>query len=287
MVIYLDILIVLNLFVDYFLLLSCSIISNLYVKKKRLILGAILGGLFSVFILLPESNIFLSFIVKVCIALILILVTFGYKSKQLFIKTFLVFFVENFIFIGVMFFIWFFFSPPGMLWKNGITYITISPVVLIVSSFGAYVITSIFNSIFERKIDKEKIYSIEINFNNKKVFLNALYDSGNCLIEPFSGKSACICEYEKLISLFPDEFIKFFNDFFKNVNAIRTEEFKKLIKIIPCDTITGSAVLPAFLPNSFYILKKNGERRKYDGYVAVTSKKVSDGEFNAIIGDFN
>ena len=271
MIIYIDILLILNLFVDYFLLLSCSILLKFNIKKKRLIAGALVGSAFSLLILLPSLNVFLNLIVKILSGLILVLVTFGYKKKQLFIKTFLIFFTENLIFVGVMFFLWIFISPPGMFWKNGVTYIAISPFVVVVGSLMAYAFTCVINFIMAKRVDYKKIYSIRIEFNKKFVFLKALYDSGNCLVEPFSGKPVCICEYEK----------------FGSVSDVEHSNFRKFIKLIPTDTVSGCGLLPAFSPESFYVFSPQASKQQLDCYVAVTTKKISDGEYSAIIGDFD
>ena len=287
MIIYIDILIILNMFVDYLLLLSCSILLKIKLKKLRLILGAVVGSLFSLFILLPELNVFLNLFLKILSGSFLVLIAFGFKEKLVFLKAVIIFFGENLIFIGMTFFIWVFVSPPSMFFKNGVTYISISPFVLIVSSLFAYIATSIIDFFLSRRVNSKKIYKIEVEFNGNKIFLDALYDSGNCLVEPFSGKPVCVCEYRKLIKFFSDEFVKFFEDFFKNVGCVENLNLKKKIKLIPCDTVSGSIVLPAFCPQSFYVLDFNGERKAYDCLVAVTIKNISDGEYAAIIGDFN
>ena len=287
MVIYADVLIILNLFVDYFLLCSCGILLNTELKKKRLILGAIVGSFFSLLILLPSLNIILNLVVKIITGILLVLIVFGYKTKQLFYKTVLIFLAENLIFVGVMFFVWVFLAPPGMFWKNGVTYVSISPVVLILGSLMAYFLTSIFNFVLEKRIGFKKIYLVEIGFNERKIVLNALHDSGNCLMEPFSRKPVCVCEYESLVEILPEELINFFNDYFNNAQKITNLKVIKVIKLIPCDTISSSLILPAFLPDSFNILNVNGENKKFSCYVAVTKKRVSDGEFTAILGDFN
>lgn len=286
MIIYLDILIVLNLFVDYFLLLSCGVILKTNLKRKRLIFSALVGSFSSLLILLPSFSVFVNFFIKIMVAVILVLIAFGYKGKQVFLKTILIFFAENLIFVGVMFFVWIFVSPPGMLWKNGVTYIKISPFVLVIGSLAAYVVSSVINFVLSKRVDFKKIYKIELELENKKINLNALHDTGNHLIEPFSKKPVCVCEYEKIKNLFSLEFAKFFKDFFNNVFAVKNLTLKKNIKLIPCDGVSSSFVLPAFLPKSFNIILANGKKTPIECYVAVTNKKISDGEYNAIIGDF-
>ncbi len=282
MVLYVDILIILNLFIDYFLLLSSAVLLKQNAKKLRLILASILGSLSSLFIFLPTLPPVCMVLVKLMIGFCLVLIAFGYKTKIVFIKNVLLFFAENLIFIGIMFFLWMFASPPGMLWKNGVTYMPISPTILILGSIIAYFATCLINFIMSKRIECKKICSIIIEFNNKTVKINALYDTGNCLTEPFSGKPVCVCEYDSVFKILPKNLI----DFIQNSLDV-TDNFKSdgRLRLVPCDTITGGGILPAFLPKTVMVLCNNTEY-EYECYVAVTTNKLSDGEYSAIIGDF-
>lgn len=285
MVLYIDILIILNLFIDYFLLLSSAVLLKRNIKRLRLIFAAILGSLSSLFIFLPTISPIITVLIKLMIGFCLVLVAFGYKSKIVFIKTVLLFFAENLIFIGVMFCLWMFVSPPGMLWKNGITYIAISPIILISGSIIAYFSTCLINFIISKRVESNKIYSIRIELNNKTIEIKALYDTGNCLTELFSGKPVCVCEYDSIFKILPKNIDMFLNDSFNNVNFSNKFRSDINLRLVPCDTVTGCGVLPAFLPQNVMVLCNNVEYR-YECYVAVTTNKISDGEYNAIIGDF-
>ena len=58
--IYIDVLISINLFINYFLLLSVAKILTLKPERKRIILSSFIGSLYSLVILLPSINIVLS-----------------------------------------------------------------------------------------------------------------------------------------------------------------------------------------------------------------------------------
>lgn len=285
LVLYVDILIILNLFIDYFLLLSSAVLLKQNIKRLRLIFAAILGSLSSLFIFLPTLHPIVTVFIKLMIGFCLVLVAFGYKSKIIFIKTVLLFFAENLIFIGVMFCLWMFVSPPGMLWKNGITYIAISPIILIVGSIIAYFSTCLINFIISKRVESNKIYSIKIELDDKVVKIKALYDTGNCLTEPFSGKPVCVCEYDSIFKILPQNIDMFLNNSFNDMNYLN--DFKPDVNVIlvPCDTVTGCGILPAFLPKNVVVLCNDMEY-SYECYVAVTTNRMSDGEYNAIIGDF-
>ena len=184
-----------------------------------------------------------------------------------------------------MFGVWLIFSPPGMLWQNGVTYIAISPFILICGSVVAYFITCLLNLIFAKIVDYKKIYQIKIKFNNVVVKVSALYDTGNCVVEPFSKRPICICELCVLEKLLSDDLLRFLKEYRSySFKSSEIENFKQ-IKLVPCNTISGETIIPAFLPQSVTVIFEDKEFF-YDCYVGVVNKKISDGEYEAIIGDF-
>lgn len=284
-VVYVDILLILNLFVDYFLLLGCCVLMKIDVKKKRLIFGAIVGSLFSLIIFISNLNFLIFLFLKFFSGFVLVLVTFGFKTYAVFVKVFFTFLVENFVFVGVMFCVWFLFSPPGMLWQNGVTYIEISPIILIIGSVVAYFLTCFFNIIFSKMVNGKKIKLIRIKFNNKEVELRAFHDTGNCLLEPFSKKPVCVCELKALTKILPENLLFFLENFSKNKVTNFNLKSSYRVKMVPCSTISGEILLPAFLPQEVLVVCKS-ELIKFDCYVGVINKRISDGEYEAIVGDF-
>ena len=79
MVIYVDLVFLLNVFLDFVLLMSVSVILTRNVKIKRLLLGSIIGGL-STLLLFINVNSIISFILKIILGLLMVIVTFGYHS---------------------------------------------------------------------------------------------------------------------------------------------------------------------------------------------------------------
>ena len=89
--VYVDILVILNLFIDYFLLLSSAVLLKKDVRKRRLILAAILGSFSSLLIFLPTLHPVVMFFIKFLTGVFLVLIAFGYKTRAIFLKTILLF----------------------------------------------------------------------------------------------------------------------------------------------------------------------------------------------------
>ena len=79
MKIYIDLVMIINFFLDYLLLLSVSILLKRRVKMIRIIMGAFIGGL-SILCLFININSIELFIIKIVISIMMILISFGYQN---------------------------------------------------------------------------------------------------------------------------------------------------------------------------------------------------------------
>lgn len=259
-VIYVDVLIIVNLFVNYFILLTTSKFLNLKLKLSRLILGEILGAIYSLYIFIPEPNLFISILIKLFMSIIIVAVSFKFRTIQQFLKIIVCFYAVNFAFSGIMFALWCAFKPNGMIINNDIVYFNISPITLIVSTVISYIIIEIINRVIEKKQLKSSKYEIGIKFKDKYIVLNAKIDTGNLLKEPFSNLPVIVVKKSEINLLIPE-----FNIFESIENQ---NEIKKLkIRMIPFKTVSGTGILPAFKPE-YVVLKGN---LKKQAYIAVCS----------------
>lgn len=259
-VIYIDVLIIVNLFVNYFILLTTSKFLNLKLKLSRLILGEILGAIYSLYIFIPEPNIFISILIKLFMSIIMVAVSFEFRKIKQFLKIIVCFYAVNFAFSGIMFTLWCVFKPSGMIMNNDIVYFNISPLTLIISTVVSYIIIEIINRVIEKKQLKSSKYEIGIKFKDKYIVLNAKIDTGNLLKEPFSNLPVIVVKKSEINLLIPE-----FNIFESIENQ---NEIKKLkIRMIPFKTVSGTGILPAFKPE-YVVLKGN---LKKQAYIAVCS----------------
>ena len=83
--IYIDVLITVNIFIDYFLLMLTKKIIGSNIKYFRVIIGSIVGGIFSLTALLPVLPFGLNILTDLAVAMLIIFITFG-KCK---IKTYI------------------------------------------------------------------------------------------------------------------------------------------------------------------------------------------------------
>ena len=115
--IYIDILVCLNVIVNYFLLLASGKFLSRPYKRWRILLGAFLGGLYSLYILLPQLAQWFTILVELAMAATITLTAFGRKGI---LKTCSCFFAMSFLFAGSMFLLWKTAAPKNLIINNGV-----------------------------------------------------------------------------------------------------------------------------------------------------------------------
>ncbi|MCL2013895.1 MAG: sigma-E processing peptidase SpoIIGA [Oscillospiraceae bacterium] len=289
--IYIDILIAVNLFVNYFLLLTTAKLTGIAARRKRLILSAFTGALSSLLIFLPPLNFLLSTAIKIPLALLLVLISFGYCSFAVFVRRVLCFFAVNFIYAGVMFAIWFFAAPSGMQYNNAFVYFNISSLTLAVSTIAVYLLITGAKRLMSGKSDSGDIVQTEIELDGKTVLLNGFLDTGNRLSDVFTGLPVVIAEFDAVQELIHDELHEFFRSGAAGLPAAssiygtdnvpdktKDNKFRAKIRLIPYGTIGSGGLLAAFKPDKFQI-----NFVEHEVLVGVTQKKLSSGEYSIIL----
>lgn len=139
-VIYIDVLLALNLWIDFILLLATARILRLPRRRWRMVLGALLGAATSCLIFLPDLPTAAATAVKLAAACVILLVAFPWRGRLLYIKSVVVFFVISTLFAGMAGALYFFAAPQGFYVVGGVVYYDVSPLTLVlltVVSYGA------------------------------------------------------------------------------------------------------------------------------------------------------
>lgn len=278
MVVYLDVLLTLNLFVNYFLLLTTAKINNLHSKFYRLFFGAAFGALFSLTIFLPEFGALLDTLFKIGMSLGIVFITFSFKSLKRFLKITGTFFGVAFVYAGIMLAFWFAFKPNGMAINNSVVYFNISPVLLIVSTVASYLIITVVRMFTKTKNSECGIYTLEIGYKDKIVRCKALLDTGNSLIDLFTNAPVVVAEYDLVEYMLPVPA----REVFAGLAADVPEEMATRYRLIPYSAVGGKGLLPAFKPD--YVTVNQGKKslKVENVLIAVSKDKLSD-DFKALI----
>ena len=269
-VIYIDTLFFMNLIADYFLLLGTAKICGVVTLRRRLWLGAALGGAYAVLCALPELVFLKSAIFVVPAGGLMLLLAYGFTrllpAKRL-IRVAIVFFALSMCAAGAV-------TAIGLL--SGGSPGPVRLRVLIISFGVCYVVTTL---VFHRAgRDFGRMCEIKIETAGRAAALRALVDSGNSLTDPLSGSKVCVVCVGDILPLIPAGQKALLE------NAVRTGDAGSLItlnsqsngisfRLVPYSAVgLSSGLLFAFRPERFYI---DGKENR-DTIIAVSPNEVAD-----------
>lgn len=201
-IVYLDVFFMINFIMDYMIILITSRIAKVKKKRIRQLAGAGCGALYSVIVIKPLTNhLFKITIVNILIAAVMVLISFGFTSASVYIKNVFLLFVVSFTMSGIINYLYYS-TVIGKYVRNvlsGNSNKVVNARKFILVSVLAYILLSaIVRIIFSVRKDMELYYDVKITFRGKSVVVRGLYDTGNGLTEPVSGKMVHIAEYKIL-----------------------------------------------------------------------------------------
>lgn len=268
-VIYADILIVVNLIVNYLLLRATSVILGAERNAVRLLVSSLLGGVFSLIIFIENIPPFLNILIKFAFLTVMVCVAFRIGKISDFLKNFAAFFLCNFAFAGIMLAMNIFLTPELTIYKNGVVYFDIDIITLVAASIGCYAVLSLISKFTRNRMVRNLLYEISVEYNGKSVSGKALLDTGNTLRDTFSGKPVIIAEKQFISSIIPEK-----------ADITQMNNFR----LIPYSTIHSGGALPAFLADEVTVVYEGKRIVLEDVYVALTEKKIVSSDYSVLLG---
>lgn len=260
-VIYADVLFIINFFITFLLLQLTEKLCKRSERLWRMVLASFAGGAYSLVILIDELAPALSYLGRLAAAFVIILIAFSWQGVKCLIKETAVFFLANFILLGLIVGLWLLLKPAGVVINNSVVYFRVSAKTLLVSALVAYVISVIALRIYNSKIAKNRLYEVTVFLDENRTRFFALADSGNNLREPFSDYPVIVAEK----SLFPDA---------------------KCSRVVPFTSIGGEGILHAFKPDKVIVSTAEKEAEIRNIYIAL-SDNVKRGEYRGILNPQN
>lgn len=259
MVVYVDVLIVLNMYINYFLIRAAAMIMRRVCSRKRCVLSAFVGALGALVILLPELPFFAVALFKIGLGALIVFITFGKQKPSDFAVCTLFFLVVNFTFAGIMMALWTFATPLGMVWSNGTAYFNIPISAVAAFTAAAYCAIRLVRFFADKRLHCDKICAVKISLSECEIELRGLCDTGNELFDLFSGKPVVICRFDKIAPIAPREIIDYFDG-----------KLSETLRVIPCRTIGSEALVPIFKADIMI------DGKEADGFVGATKNPLGD-----------
>ncbi|HEZ7988391.1 MAG TPA: sigma-E processing peptidase SpoIIGA [Ruminococcus sp.] len=265
---YIDILIVLNIYVNFFLLRTTAKITHSRINMLRCLFTSAYGSIYSLMILLPRLNSAVNIIIKLFAALTIVAAAFGFHDKTRLLINFFCFIMSNFIFAGVIYAVYIWLQPSFVHFNNTYFYIDFSLLLLINVTAVLYFSLCIARFFIDKSSTLGLKYKIYVKYKGRMTSIDGLADTGNSLVDFFSGKPVIICSIESLSSIL-------------NVNSINeSAKLPKGFRLIPYSTIGNSGMIPVFTPDEVIIVNEDTAFKKgVDVLIGIKSSE-SEAIFN-------
>lgn len=192
--VYIDVVFVTNLLMDYFLLRIAGWILSCKKNRGRLLLAAAAGAIYSCVLLYIPAEDFLpaAILCHGACAYFMIRIGFGLKKGGLLVKAMVTLYLTAFLLGG-------FWEVLSSGWKMTVR-------TFFLFAFCAYFgLSALIYITASLKIRMKHIYPITISYRGKVQSTYGFYDTGNLLMEPVSGKPVSVVCPEFLESILPEE----------------------------------------------------------------------------------
>ena len=239
MTIYVDIVLLENLCMNYIILFGTAYIIKIKVRHLRILLASLIGAIYAVLAYAGIFPIYANLITKIILSICMTYIAFNPKKLKGLIKELIVFYLVSFALGGCAFALLYIVRPQDIFMKNGVYIGTYPLKIALLGGITGFVITYVAIKIVKTRITKnEIIYKAIIEIENQELEINVLLDTGNMLKDPISDDAVIMIEKNRLYKIVPkkllDNMNKFLGGEFENAESL---EYKKRIRFIPFTSV--------------------------------------------------
>lgn len=278
-VVYVDVLLFVNLFVNYFLLRAAVLLSREKFRRWRLILGAAIGSTYALIIFLPPLHPIFLVVLKAAMAVSIVLIAFGWGSLRRFIRLFFCFLAETFLFGGINYAVYAFLRPGGMLYGNAVIYYNISVPMLIAVTAICYALAVLVSKLIRRNSPENLIGEAEIRLAGKILHVPMMIDSGNGLADPFTDDPVSLLCAESLAKLLTPEMVSFL----LGDSELLDSQTGRSVRLIPYSTVSSSGVLRAFRCDMMIVSVSGKYYRIQGALLAAVREPFDHGRYQLLV----
>ena len=291
MTIYIDIVFIENLLINYIILFATGIILKIEAKHIRLILASLVGAIYTIIAYVSALKIYSNIFLKFILSLMIIYIALNPKSIKKLFKYTLIFYLTSFVFGGAAFALIYIVKPQEILKNNGLVLNSNSLKVIFISAIIAFVIIIIGFKIVKNKISSKDMFcDIKIKINQKEIETKAMIDTGNFLKEPITNTPVIVVEHTLLYECMPKEILNHIESIlggdFSEIPENIKEEYMSRLKVIPFSSLgKQNGMLLGIKAEEVMIKKEEENKIKENIIIGIYDKSLTKrGEYRALLG---
>lgn len=290
MTIYIDIVLIENIIMNYIILFATAIVSKIKIKHIRIFIASLLGAIYSVITYMGILKLYSSIVMKILLSILIVYIAFNPQSLKKMWKNLLIFYLTSFVFGGVAFALIYILKPQDILMKNGF-FLGTYPLktVLLGAIISFLVILVAFKIIKDKFLKKDLFCDLEIKINNKIVKTTAMIDTGNCLKDPITNNPVVVIEHTLLYECIPKQILNNLDNIiggdFEGIPQEIKETYISKLKLIPYSSLgKQNGILLGIKPEYVKVSTEENERI-INAIIGIYNKSLTKrGEYRALIG---
>lgn len=279
MVVYVDILFMVNFLMDLTIVWAAGMLLRLSIKPLRLIAGAALSGVMYIIVLyMPYGGRLIQLAAVILPMTLSVIIAYRPKNiKELVIQV-LICTAVSFAAAGIIFMVMCFKSYGHRDILSGFSY-----KILVLSSVSVYIAIKLGRDILRKTAGRKEYYDIRLCVDNRSIDIRALADSGNSLRDELGGNEIIIADCDTLKPLFPPDF-EFTDDAVGMFSVLSATSFKTRIRLIPFKSLGNPNGLMLGLKADLAEMK--GHESRNNIIIGIYCGRLdAGGRFNAIINN--
>lgn len=291
MTIYIDVVFIENLIMNYIILFATSIIIKVKVKHIRLILASGLGAIYSIIAYMSILEMYSSVILKIILSVIIVYIAYNPQNVKNMWKYLVIFYMTSFVFGGAAFALIYIVKPQDILMKNGLFLGTYPLKTIILGTIVAFVVIVTSFKLVKSKISKKDMFcTIKININKVEIETKAMIDTGNLLKEPISNTPVIVVEHTLLYDCMPKEILNNLENIlggdFENISEEVKNKYISKLKVIPFSSLgKQNGMLIGIKPEEVTVINDENENKINNVIIGIYNKSLTKrGEYRALIG---
>lgn len=257
--VYVDLYFFVNASMDLFCLNLTALLLHIKPRRWRVFLGAALGGLYAVAVLLLGLGGVWELILDFLGAWALCAAVFAGKGIRfgIFARQVGVFFLTSVLLGGIM---------TALFWGLNRLNLPIDALTEDHISVWLFALLALVSGLLTRgggaalgRASKAKWVTVEAVLFGKPVILRALVDTGNLLCDPVSGRPVILADPQKLRGVLPPGVLAAVDP-----TKIENPELARRLRLIPASGATGERLLVAVVPDALWVSEPGGKKKSKD-----------------------
>lgn len=278
-VIYLDVLLLVNFLLAWFLLRGTALITGAPQKNGRLALGSVLAALSTLVLLVPAMPWWAQAGYKAAGSLVIVWAAYSFSGWRSLCKRAAWYFLLNLALAGAVFLAVYAVGPAGMQTNNLAVYFDISPWTLLLCVLCVWLGLRLVNLLFAPPTSDQAVEA-ELEWEGKSLRFSALADTGCRLSDPLTGQPVLLLSLPALEKQMPLQAVRAAQLYFSGT----VPDAPGGMRLVSCQTPAGPCVIPAFSAQKIRFGRGGRNTQREHVTVGLVNTRFQPGDKEALVG---